>query len=192
MGGDGVIACAGVTVTPGDIIAGDGDGVIVIPAHLAMEVAQDAAEQELQEEFAVELVAKGESVDGLYPLGKRWQPAYAGLAGGRGGRQARGARRRAGRPMRFRSDPADPRVDRAGGLAVHRRRRPDTEGLRGLIRWQLESGTHGISLGGSTGEPSAQRRGARRRDAGRRRTRSPTGCRSCPAPARPSWMRRSS
>ena len=73
---NGVIACAGVTVTPGDVIAGDGDGVIVIPAHLAMEVALDAAEQELQEEFAAEHVGKGESVDGLYPLGKRWQPAY--------------------------------------------------------------------------------------------------------------------
>jgi 4-hydroxy-tetrahydrodipicolinate synthase len=32
----------------------------------------------------------------------------------------------------------------------------DPEGLRNLIRWQLESGSHGISLGGSTGEPSAQ------------------------------------
>jgi 4-hydroxy-tetrahydrodipicolinate synthase len=32
----------------------------------------------------------------------------------------------------------------------------DLEGLRTLIRWQLESGSHGISLGGSTGEPSAQ------------------------------------
>jgi 2-keto-4-pentenoate hydratase/2-oxohepta-3-ene-1,7-dioic acid hydratase in catechol pathway/regulator of RNase E activity RraA len=72
------IACAGVTVRPGDIVAGDGDGVIVIPAHLAMEVAQDAAAQELQEEFAAEMVAKGESVDGLYPLGKRWQVAFEG------------------------------------------------------------------------------------------------------------------
>jgi regulator of RNase E activity RraA/2-keto-4-pentenoate hydratase/2-oxohepta-3-ene-1,7-dioic acid hydratase in catechol pathway len=72
------IACAGVTVVPGDIIAGDADGVIVIPAHLAMEVARDAAEQERQEEFAAEMVAKGESVDGLYPLGKRWQVAYEG------------------------------------------------------------------------------------------------------------------
>jgi regulator of RNase E activity RraA/2-keto-4-pentenoate hydratase/2-oxohepta-3-ene-1,7-dioic acid hydratase in catechol pathway len=70
------IACGGVTVTPGDIIVGDGDGVIVIPAHLAMEVAQDAAEQEQQEEFAAAMVAKGESVDGLYPLGKRWLAAY--------------------------------------------------------------------------------------------------------------------
>jgi regulator of RNase E activity RraA len=79
------IACAGVTVTPGDIIVGDGDGVIVIPAHLAMEVAQDAAEQELQEEFAAAMVAKGESVDGLYPLGKRWQVAYETWLAGREG-----------------------------------------------------------------------------------------------------------
>lgn len=32
----------------------------------------------------------------------------------------------------------------------------DHDGLRRLIRWQLNSGSHGISLGGSTGEPSAQ------------------------------------
>ena len=79
------IACAGVTVTPGDLIVGDGDGVIVIPAHLAMEVARDAAEQELQEEFAAAMVAKGESVDGLYPLGKRWQVAYETWLAGREG-----------------------------------------------------------------------------------------------------------
>jgi 4-hydroxy-tetrahydrodipicolinate synthase len=60
--------------------------------------------------------------------------------------------------MRFRSDPAStirgsiaPVVTpfaADGGL--------DLDGLRTLIRWQLESGSHGISLGGSTGEPSAQ------------------------------------
>ena len=72
------VACAGVTVMPGDIIVGDGDGVIVVPAHLAMEVARDAAEQERQEEFAAAMIAKGESVDGLYPLGKRWRAAYEG------------------------------------------------------------------------------------------------------------------
>jgi regulator of RNase E activity RraA len=70
------IACAGVTVTPGDIVVGDGDGVLIIPAQLAAEVARDAAEQELQEQFAAAMVAKGESVDGLYPLGERWRPAY--------------------------------------------------------------------------------------------------------------------
>jgi hypothetical protein len=47
-----------------------------------MEVARDAAEQERQEEFAAQMVAKGESVDGLYPLGKRWRARYdAWLAG---------------------------------------------------------------------------------------------------------------
>jgi regulator of RNase E activity RraA/2-keto-4-pentenoate hydratase/2-oxohepta-3-ene-1,7-dioic acid hydratase in catechol pathway len=73
---NGTIACAGVTVQPGDVVVGDADGVIVIPARLALEVARDAIEQEAQEEFAAQMVAKGESVDGLYPLGKRWQPAY--------------------------------------------------------------------------------------------------------------------
>jgi 4-hydroxy-tetrahydrodipicolinate synthase len=32
----------------------------------------------------------------------------------------------------------------------------DHDALRTLVRWQLAAGTHGISLGGSTGEPSAQ------------------------------------
>ncbi|WP_018681472.1 4-hydroxy-tetrahydrodipicolinate synthase [Actinokineospora enzanensis] len=32
----------------------------------------------------------------------------------------------------------------------------DLDGLRNLVRWQLDSGSHGISIGGSTGEPSAQ------------------------------------
>jgi 2-keto-4-pentenoate hydratase/2-oxohepta-3-ene-1,7-dioic acid hydratase in catechol pathway/regulator of RNase E activity RraA len=72
------VACGGVTVVPGDIIVGDGDGVIVVPAHLALEVARDAAEQERQEEFAAAMIAKGESVDGLYPLGKGWRAAYEG------------------------------------------------------------------------------------------------------------------
>lgn len=32
----------------------------------------------------------------------------------------------------------------------------DHAALRRLVRWQLEAGSHGISIGGSTGEPSAQ------------------------------------
>jgi 4-hydroxy-tetrahydrodipicolinate synthase len=32
----------------------------------------------------------------------------------------------------------------------------DHESLRALVRWQRESGSHGVSIGGSTGEPSAQ------------------------------------
>jgi len=77
------IACAGVTVQPGDIVAGDGDGVVVVPRHLAIEVAHDAAEQELQEQFIAEQVANGQPVDGLYPLGKKWQAAYEAWRGDR-------------------------------------------------------------------------------------------------------------
>ncbi len=73
---DTAIACGGVTVMPGDIVAGDADGVVVVPWHLAAEVARDAAEQELQEEFIAEQVAKGEPVDGLYPIGSTWRTAY--------------------------------------------------------------------------------------------------------------------
>jgi regulator of RNase E activity RraA len=78
------IACAGVTVQPGDIVAGDADGVIVVPRHLAADVARDAAEQELQEQFIAEQVAKGQPVDGLYPLGKKWQAAYDAWRGDKG------------------------------------------------------------------------------------------------------------
>jgi regulator of RNase E activity RraA len=77
------IACAGVTIQPGDIIAGDADGVIVVPRHLATEVAQDAAEQEMQEKFIAEQVAKGEPIDGLYPIGRKWQAAYEAWLGER-------------------------------------------------------------------------------------------------------------
>jgi len=48
----------------------------VVPRHLAKEVADDAAEQESQEQFIAEQVAKGEPIDGLYPIGKKWQAAY--------------------------------------------------------------------------------------------------------------------
>jgi len=62
------IVCAGVTVFPGDILVGDGEGVCVIPALLAEEVANDAYDQELREEWAVERVADGDSIDGTFPL----------------------------------------------------------------------------------------------------------------------------
>lgn len=61
------IGCGGVAVYPGDIMVGDDDGVVCIPAHLADEVARDAAEMERFEEFVIEEVARGASIIGLYP-----------------------------------------------------------------------------------------------------------------------------
>src|SRR6185295_9842755 len=59
--------------------------------------------------------------------------------------------------MRFRADPSSLRGSIAPVVTPFTADgQLDHEGLRRLIRWQLESGSHGISLGGSTGEPSAQ------------------------------------
>lgn len=61
------IGCAGVLVMPGDIIVGDGEGVVAIPAHVAEEVAHDGYDQERLEEFLKEKVATGVSIVGVYP-----------------------------------------------------------------------------------------------------------------------------
>jgi regulator of RNase E activity RraA len=64
------ITCAGVLVLPGDVVVGDGEGVVVIPAQLAEEIAADALEMELREQWAFERVDAGEATKGVYPLGE--------------------------------------------------------------------------------------------------------------------------
>ncbi len=61
------VSCGTCPVYPGDIIVGDGDGVMVIPSHLAETVAQEAQPMELYEEFVLEQVRAGASIIGLYP-----------------------------------------------------------------------------------------------------------------------------
>lgn len=63
------IACAGVAVYPGDICVGDPEGVVVIPRHLAEEIARPAAEQEALEQFLQARVAAGAALPGTYPPG---------------------------------------------------------------------------------------------------------------------------
>src|SRR3546814_4318608 len=63
------IGCAEVAVYPGDIVAGDADGVTVIPRHLAAEVAEAAYEQELREKFLFTKIDAGEPPWGNYPAG---------------------------------------------------------------------------------------------------------------------------
>jgi regulator of RNase E activity RraA/2-keto-4-pentenoate hydratase/2-oxohepta-3-ene-1,7-dioic acid hydratase in catechol pathway len=70
------VACAGVTIQPGDICVGDADGVVVVPPAIAADVLAGAREQERQEAFITARVAAGEPLDGLYPLTDRWRPAY--------------------------------------------------------------------------------------------------------------------
>lgn len=58
--------------------------------------------------------------------------------------------------MKFRSDPAAVRGSIAPVVTPFTDSgQLDTESLRALVRWQLSQGSHGISTGGSTGEPGA-------------------------------------
>jgi regulator of RNase E activity RraA len=61
------IGCGDAPVFPGDVMVGDGDGVIVVPAHLADEIAEEAVEMTAFEDFVTEEVQKGRSILGLYP-----------------------------------------------------------------------------------------------------------------------------
>lgn len=70
------VACGGALVLPGDVIVGDDDGVVVLPAALAEVIAKDAVEQESREAFALERVQAGESIRGIYPLNEEHQAAY--------------------------------------------------------------------------------------------------------------------
>ena len=61
------IGCGDVAVWPGDIMVGDGEGVIVIPRAIVDEVAAEAAEMTVFEDFVIERVQGGASIIGLYP-----------------------------------------------------------------------------------------------------------------------------
>ena len=64
------IGCGDVAVFPGDIMVGDDDSVIVIPADIADEVAAEAVEMTAYEDFVVEEVKAGATIIGLYPRTK--------------------------------------------------------------------------------------------------------------------------
>jgi regulator of RNase E activity RraA len=61
------IGCGDVAVWPGDVVVGDAEGVIVIPAAMADEVAAEATEMTVFEDFVQEKVLEGRSILGLYP-----------------------------------------------------------------------------------------------------------------------------
>lgn len=61
------IGCGDTPVFPGDVVVGDGEGVVVIPAGIAEEVADEAVEMTAYEDFVSEEVLKGRSILGLYP-----------------------------------------------------------------------------------------------------------------------------
>ena len=61
------IGCGDAAVWPGDVVVGDGDGVVIIPAAIADEIATEAVEMTVFEDFVTEKVLEGRSILGLYP-----------------------------------------------------------------------------------------------------------------------------
>ena len=61
------IGCGDAPVFPGDVIVGDREGVVVIPAHMADDIADEAVEMTAFEDFVTEEVLKGRPTIGLYP-----------------------------------------------------------------------------------------------------------------------------
>ena len=61
------IGCGDVPVWPGDILVGDGEGVVVIPKHIIDEIIEDTVEMTAFEDFVMEEVKSGSSIIGLYP-----------------------------------------------------------------------------------------------------------------------------
>lgn len=61
------IGCGDAPVWPGDIIVGDGDGVVVIPHQIADEITEEAVEMTRYEDFVYHMVLEGRSITGLYP-----------------------------------------------------------------------------------------------------------------------------
>jgi regulator of RNase E activity RraA len=61
------IGCGDAPVFPGDVVVGDAEGVVVVPAYLADEIADEAVEMTAFEDFVAEEVQKGRSIVGLYP-----------------------------------------------------------------------------------------------------------------------------
>lgn len=61
------IGCGGVAVYPGDIVVGDGAGVVVIPVAHAAAVADSVAQIMAYEEFAQEKILEGRSIFDVFP-----------------------------------------------------------------------------------------------------------------------------
>ena len=91
---DVAVACAAVPVTPGDLLVGDADGVVVLPHDLVVEIVAAALEQEREDRFVTEQVLGGSSIVGLSPLDEHGRRRYEAWSEGQADRTSPAAWRR--------------------------------------------------------------------------------------------------
>jgi len=70
------IGCAGVLVCPGDVISADDDGAVVVPASVLPAVVAESVVHEDREDFIRLMLAQGEPLQGLYPMGEIWEARF--------------------------------------------------------------------------------------------------------------------
>lgn len=80
----GPVGCDGVGVMQGDILVGDGNGVVLVPMAHAQEVADAAYEREQFEAFIVERIKSGAPLLGTYPPDDATREAYRRHREGKG------------------------------------------------------------------------------------------------------------
>lgn len=73
---DAAITCGGVHVRPGDVVVGDDEGAVVIPRHLAADVAETAFGKEREEVFIERRILAGSPVRGTYPMDAETRAAF--------------------------------------------------------------------------------------------------------------------
>ena len=71
-----VITCGGVPIYPGDIIVGDSEGTVAVPAEFAESVADGGLAQDHIEGWVNRRLAKGDPMPGLYPPSDKMRAAY--------------------------------------------------------------------------------------------------------------------
>jgi 5-oxopent-3-ene-1,2,5-tricarboxylate decarboxylase / 2-hydroxyhepta-2,4-diene-1,7-dioate isomerase len=76
------VACGGAFVSPGDVIVGDLDGIIVVPHQLVGTIITGARQQALEERYIEERILAGDSLRQLYPLTAATRPAFEAWAAG--------------------------------------------------------------------------------------------------------------
>ena len=75
------IGCGGVLVEPGDVLVGDAEGVVVIPAHVAEDVATRTWDRDHLETWLQQRVADGASIRGTYPPDEETKAEYRRATG---------------------------------------------------------------------------------------------------------------